>query len=124
MSALITSVEHALATAASDTVKVAKFVETGVLPVLKTAKADESTIEAVTALVSPQAANIERAGFAVLGVVINALDGHRRRQSRARCPLRLPRQNRRLARHPLTRPDKTLRKVPGLHADDVVSFIH
>jgi hypothetical protein len=31
MSALITSVEHALATAASDVVKTAKFVETGVL---------------------------------------------------------------------------------------------
>ena len=74
MSALITSVEHALAAAASDTVKAAKFVETSVLPVLKTVKADESTIEAVTALVSPSAANIERAGFAVLGVVINALD--------------------------------------------------
>jgi hypothetical protein len=74
MPALIQSVEHALAVAASDTVKVAKFVETSVLPALKTVKADESTIEAVTGLVSPQAANIERAGFAVLGVVINALD--------------------------------------------------
>ena len=74
MSALITSVEHALATAASDTVKVAKFVETSVLPVLKKAQADQSTIETITSLVSPSAANIERAGFAVLGVVINALD--------------------------------------------------
>jgi hypothetical protein len=74
MSALITTVEHALAAAASDTVKAAKFVETSVLPVLKKAQADQSTIEAVTSLVSPQAANIERAGFAVLGVVINALD--------------------------------------------------
>jgi hypothetical protein len=74
MSALINSVEHALAVAASDTVKVAKFVETSVLPVLKSAQANESTIEAVTSLISPQAANIERAGFAVLGVVINALD--------------------------------------------------
>jgi hypothetical protein len=53
MSALITSVEHALAAAASDTVKVAKFVETSVLPVLKRAQADSSAIEAVTALVSP-----------------------------------------------------------------------
>jgi hypothetical protein len=74
MSALINSVEHALAVAASDTVKAARFVEVSVLPVLKTVKADESTIEAVTELVNPQAANIERAGFAVLGVVINALD--------------------------------------------------
>ena len=74
MSALITSIEHSLTVAASDTVKVAKFVETSVLPALKTVKADESTIEAVTALVSPSAANIERAGFAVLGVIINAID--------------------------------------------------
>ena len=74
MSALINSVEHALAAAAIDTVKAAKFVEVSVLPVLKKAQADQSTIEAVTALISPQAANIERAAFAVLGVVINALD--------------------------------------------------
>ena len=74
MSALISSMEHAFAVAASDTVKVAKFVDTQVLPVLKKVQADQSTIEAVTGLVSPQAANIERLGFAVLGVVIKALD--------------------------------------------------
>jgi hypothetical protein len=74
MSALISSIEHSLAAAAIDTVKAAKFVEVSVLPVLKKAQADQSTIEAVTALVSPQAANIERAGFAVLGVIIKALD--------------------------------------------------
>ena len=53
MSALITSIEHALASAASDVVKVAKFVEQSVLPVLKKAQADAPTIEALTALVSP-----------------------------------------------------------------------
>jgi hypothetical protein len=74
MSALIPSIEHALAVAACDTVKAAKFVETSVLPVLKKAQADSLTIEAVTALVSPQAANIERARFAVLGVVIKAIE--------------------------------------------------
>ena len=74
MSALISSIEHSLAVAASDTVKAAKFVETRVLLVLKKAQADQSTIEAITSLISPQAANIERAGFAVLGVVIKALD--------------------------------------------------
>ena len=68
------SVEHDLAVAAQDVVKTAKFVETSVLPVLKSAQANQSTIESITSLVSPQAANIERAGFAVLGVVINALD--------------------------------------------------
>ena len=41
---------------------------------LKSAKANQSTIESITSLVDPNAANIERAGFAVLGVVINALD--------------------------------------------------
>jgi hypothetical protein len=55
-------------------VKVAKVVETKVLPMLKQAQAEASTIEAVTALVSPDAANIERMGFAVLGVVIKAID--------------------------------------------------
>ena len=74
MSTLILSAEHALAVAASDTVKVAKFLETSVIPVLKSAQANASTIEAVTALVSPQAANIERVGFAVLGVAIKAID--------------------------------------------------
>ena len=54
--------------------KAAKFVETSVLPVLKSAEANASTNEAVTSLISPQAANIERVGFAVFGVVINALD--------------------------------------------------
>ena len=74
MSALITNVEHAFAIAAQDVVKTAKFVETSVLPVLKSAQANQSTIESITSLVDPNAANIERAGFAVLGVVINALD--------------------------------------------------
>jgi hypothetical protein len=40
MSALLNSVEHALASAASDVVKVAKFVEPSVLPALKTAQAN------------------------------------------------------------------------------------
>jgi hypothetical protein len=42
MSALINSVGHALAVAASDVVKSAKFVETSVLPVLKSAQAKTS----------------------------------------------------------------------------------
>jgi hypothetical protein len=53
MSALISSIEHSLAVAASDTVKAAKFVETSVLPVLKKAQADQATIESITSLVSP-----------------------------------------------------------------------
>src|SRR5215469_16988283 len=41
---------------------------------MKKAQAEASTIEAVTALVSPQAGNIECVGFAVLGLVIKAID--------------------------------------------------
>jgi hypothetical protein len=52
MSTLLSSVEHTLATAASDVVKVAKFVEQKVLPAMKQAQAEASTIEAVTALVA------------------------------------------------------------------------
>jgi hypothetical protein len=74
MSASISSIEHSLASAASDVVKVANFVETSVLPALNKAQAEAPTIEVVTALVSPRAANIERLGFAVLGVVIKAID--------------------------------------------------
>ena len=73
MSTLLSSVEQSLAAAASDAVKVAKFVEQKVLPAMKQAQAEAST-EAVTALVSPQAANIERVGFAVLGLVLKAID--------------------------------------------------
>jgi len=73
MTNLIQSTEHALAIAASDTVKLAKFVQAKVLPELIKAQANQATIEAVTSVVSPQAANIERVGFAVLGVIIKAI---------------------------------------------------
>jgi hypothetical protein len=53
MSALLSSIEHAFASAASDVVKVAKFVGQSVLPALKKAQAEAPTIAAVTALVSP-----------------------------------------------------------------------
>ena len=69
----ITTLEHAFASAASDVVKVARFVETKVLPELLRVQADSATVEAVANLVSPQAANIERVGFAVLGTVIKAV---------------------------------------------------
>jgi hypothetical protein len=71
---LITTVEHAFATAAKDVVAAAKFVQAHVLPVLQKAKADEGTIEAITGLVSPAAVNIERAAFAVLGTIIKAIE--------------------------------------------------
>ena len=65
MSALLSSIEHTFAAAASDVVKVAKFVEQSVLPALKKVQAEAPTM---------QAADIERVGFAVLGVVIKAID--------------------------------------------------
>jgi len=71
---LITTVEHAYASAAKDVVSAANFVQGKVLPVLQKANAQASTIEAITGLVSPAAANVERAAFAVLGSIIKAID--------------------------------------------------
>jgi hypothetical protein len=70
---LISSLEHAYAVAATDLVKVAKFVGEKILPELQKTNANADTVEAVTALVSPQAANIERIGFALLGTVIKTI---------------------------------------------------
>ena len=74
-SVIISSIEHAYATAISDAKKVGKFIENSVLPVLQKAHADASLIESITATVSPDLANIERVGDALLGTIINAIDG-------------------------------------------------
>jgi hypothetical protein len=71
---LLQNTEHILAAAAQDAVKTAKFVEMKVIPALQKASANQQTIETITGLVSPQAANIERAAFAVLGKVLAAVD--------------------------------------------------
>jgi len=71
---LIKTVEHAYAVASQDIVKSAKFVENSVLPLLQKAQTNASTIEAITALVSPQAANVERTAFSVLGTIIKAIE--------------------------------------------------
>ena len=71
---LILTLGHAYAVAIGDIKKVASFVETKALPVLQAAKADAPTVEAITALVCPQLANVERVGEAVLGVVIQAIE--------------------------------------------------
>lgn len=71
---LITTLEHAFAVAAQKIVAEAKFVESKVLPVLEKAQAQAQTVEAITGLVSPQAANIERVGYAILGQVIKAIE--------------------------------------------------
>lgn len=71
---LITTADHAFAAAAKDIVGTAKTIQSSVLPVLTKAATQASTIEAVTGLVSPAAANIERAAFAVLGTIIKAIN--------------------------------------------------
>jgi len=71
---LFANIQHVYATAAADLVKFGKFVETKVLPALQKVESDASTIEAVTATISPQAANVERAAFSVLGTVIKAVE--------------------------------------------------
>ena len=70
---LMSGIEHAMASGAQDVVKTARFIETKVLPALQAAKANEATVETLTGLVSPQAANIERGAYALLGVAIKAI---------------------------------------------------
>jgi len=62
--------EHAVASVAHDIVKVSRAV----VPVLQKVQGQESTVEALTALVDPNAVNIERAAFAVLGKVCVAVN--------------------------------------------------
>jgi hypothetical protein len=70
---LITTTDHAFASAAKDIVAASKVIQSSVLPVLTKAATQASTIEAVTGLVSPAAVNIERVAFALLGVIIKAI---------------------------------------------------
>ena len=70
---LITSLEHAYAVAIGDLKKTSHFVQGPLLAVLKKVDAAAPTIEAVTALVSPGLANIERTGEALLGAAIKAI---------------------------------------------------
>jgi len=70
---LITTAEHAFATAAKDLVSAAKFVQSHVLPVLEKAGSQAATIEAITGLVSPAAVNVERVAFAALGSIIKTI---------------------------------------------------
>ncbi|HMD71004.1 MAG TPA: hypothetical protein VKF41_06645 [Bryobacteraceae bacterium] len=70
---LITTADHAFAAAAKDIVAASRVIQSGVLPVLTKAATQASTIEAVTGLVCPAAANIERVAFALLGVIIKTL---------------------------------------------------
>jgi len=70
---LITTVEQGLAKAAQDIVSVEKFVMGKVLPILQRAETDAAMVENITGLIIPQAVNIEKCAFAVLGVVIKSI---------------------------------------------------
>lgn len=69
MSFNFNSIEHAIAAVAADVVKAAKAVA-AFLPKIQAA---EGTVEAVTAVVYPQAVPIERASFAALGLIAKAV---------------------------------------------------
>jgi hypothetical protein len=62
-------IEHAIASVAHDIVKVVRAV----VPVLQKVQDQEATVEALTSLIDPNAVNIERAAFAVLGKVCVAI---------------------------------------------------
>jgi hypothetical protein len=65
----IQKTEHAIASVAHDIVKIARAV----VPVLQKVQGQEATVEALTSLVDPNAVNIERAAFAVLGKICVAV---------------------------------------------------
>jgi hypothetical protein len=69
----ITSSEHAYAVAISDIKKSGKVLTGTVLPILQRLHADAPSIEAVSAAVSPSLVNIERAGDAALGKIIQLI---------------------------------------------------
>lgn len=71
---LITTAEHAYAVASSEIVTIGKWIRGIALPALVKAEGSAQTVEALTALVSPAAANIERAAFAVLGKVVKSIE--------------------------------------------------
>lgn len=68
------SIAHVFAAVGQKIVAEAKFVESKILPLLHRLADSEETVEKVTALVNPDAANIERVAFAGLGKVIEALE--------------------------------------------------
>ena len=70
---LILTLEHAYAAAVSDLKKTARTIQGPILTVLTAVHADAGTIEKITALVSPQLANLERTGDAVLGLAIKVI---------------------------------------------------
>jgi hypothetical protein len=71
---LVQSAEHAYAAAAKEMVAIAKFVKSEVVPALKKVEAGAAVIEQITGLIDPAAENIERAAFAMLGMMLHVID--------------------------------------------------
>jgi len=69
----ISTLEHALASAAQAIVHQAKTITSLVIPALQKAQSAQPIIDAVLSTVNPNAALIERASFAILGKVLSAL---------------------------------------------------
>lgn len=65
--------EHMIAAEWQDAIKIGHFIEGTVKPILQKAEAESSTIEQVSALVSPKAAAIESALFSSNGLVTKSL---------------------------------------------------
>ena len=74
MNNIIQTAEHLYASTAKELVAAYRFIQSKVIPALKDIDADASVIEAVTGLVAPEAVAVERAAFAVLGMVVDILD--------------------------------------------------
>lgn len=66
---LITSAEHAVASVAHDVAVGARAVQAAIDKAAKTVQADAPAIEALTSLVDPRAAAIERIGAALIGQI-------------------------------------------------------
>jgi GTP-sensing pleiotropic transcriptional regulator CodY len=74
MSNLITTIEHAYATAIGDLKKAGATIKNDVLPILQKIENSGPAIEQVSAAINPVLVNIERVGEAALGKIIQLLE--------------------------------------------------
>ncbi len=71
---LITGIENDYKKAVADMRAAETFVVGKLLPILKSANADATAIEAVSNAINPNLGKIESVAFSILGCVIKALD--------------------------------------------------
>ncbi len=74
LSNLITTVEHSLASGVQKVHDLGMWILHVGKPALEKIEASAATIEAITGLISPAAASIERVGAALLGRALKAID--------------------------------------------------